>query len=68
MVIVAQWQSTGGHNQLSWVQFPAITSFVISLCMIMLFEMTTCGLVITMIIHEAINAYLSKVLYIEFSM
>ena len=28
MVIVAQQQSTGGHNQLSLAQFPAIVSFV----------------------------------------
>ena len=28
VAIVAQWQSTGGHNQLSWVQFPALPSFV----------------------------------------
>ena len=35
MAIVAQWQSTGGHNYQSWVQFPAIASFMFSLFMIM---------------------------------
>ena len=28
---VAQWQNTGNHNQLSWVEFPAIAAFVFSL-------------------------------------
>ena len=28
MAVVAQWQSTDGHNQLSWVQFLAIASFM----------------------------------------
>ena len=27
MAIVDLWQSTGGHNQLSWVGFPASASF-----------------------------------------
>ena len=27
VAIIAQWQSTGGHNQLSWVPFPAIAVF-----------------------------------------
>ena len=53
MAVVAQWQSnwaTGGHNQLSWVQFPAIASFVF----FPLYDVSliiTCGLIITSIIH-----------------
>ena len=42
--------ATGGHNQLSWVQFPAIASFVFFL----LYDVSliiTCGLIITLIIH-----------------
>ena len=27
VAVVAQWQSTGGQNHLSWVKFPIITSF-----------------------------------------
>ena len=49
VAIVAQSQSTGGHNQLSWVLFPAIASFLFSL--FMMFVMITCGLIITHIIH-----------------
>ena len=33
LAIVTQWQSTGGHNQLFWIQFPATTSFIFSLFM-----------------------------------
>ena len=48
MATVVQWQNTGGHNQLSCVQFPAIASFMFFLSM--LFENdVTCGLVITII-------------------
>ena len=53
MAVVAQWQSTGGHNQLSWVQFPAIASFVF----FPLYDVSliiTCGLIITSIIHVQI--------------
>ena len=33
LAIVTQWQSTGGHNQPFWIQFPATTSFIFSLFM-----------------------------------
>ena len=50
MAVVAQWQSNWWSYQLSWVQFPAIASFVF----FPLYDVSliiTCGLIITSIIH-----------------
>ena len=41
MALVAQWQSTGGHNQLYWVIFPAIASSYFFLFVIYLTEVVS---------------------------